>query len=185
MLQEFLVGYARLANVSAYRYIKDTSWVVERNDQDLSVLIRRRPPATISRPATTTQTPAAKRNCDRPTISPPQPQDRSPAVQRFATLSHVRPSGMGASQAKCLRATVSSKSFLRRLDAQSARSGSANDACAQHRCPWRSQSVTDSQKLGGLAVRPRRQQLCTSTGRFASRDCEAPSYIGCPPGKPA
>jgi hypothetical protein len=28
--------------------------------------------------------------------------------------------------------------------------------------------VNDNQKLGGSAVRPRRQQLCTSTGGFAS-----------------
>ena len=62
---------------------------------------------------------------------------------------------------------------------------SANEACARRRCPGRSQSMNDGQKLGGLAVRPRRQQLCTSTGRFASEDCEATSYIGCPPGKPA
>jgi hypothetical protein len=46
--------------------------------------------------------------------------------------------------------------------------------------PLRSQSVNDSQKLGGLAVRPRRQQLCTSTGRFTSKDCADP-YIGCLP----
>ena len=40
--------------------------------------------------------------------------------------------------------------------------------------------MNDSQKLGGLAIRPRRQQLCTSTGRFASQDCAAGAYIGCP-----
>ena len=144
------------------------------------------PPAPpISRPAASTQTPAAKRKCDRTTISPPQPKDSSPAVQRLQHCRIVRPSGLRESQAKFARSTVSSKPFLRRLDVQSARSGSANDACAQRRRPGRSQSVNDSQKLGGLAVRPRRQQLCTSTGRFASEDCEATSYIGCPPDKPA
>ena len=183
--QDLLVGHAQLANVS--RLPLHQGHVMGRRTQRPRSLRpdRRRPPATIGRPAATTQTPAAKRNCDRPYLVPTSHRTRSPAVQRFATMSHVRPSGMRASQAKYPRATVSSKSFLRRLDAQSARSGSAKDACAQRRRPWRSWSVNDSQKLGGLAVRPRRQQLCTSTGRFASRDCEAPSYIGCPPGKPA
>ena len=139
------------------------------------------PPAPpISKPAASTQTPAAKRKCDKPTICSPQPKDSSPAVQRLQNCRIVRPSGLRESQTRYVASTVSSKPFLRRLDVQSARSGSANDAYAQRRRPWRSQSVNDSQKPGGLAVRPRRQQLCTSTGRFASEDCEATSYIGCP-----
>ena len=131
------------------------------------------PPAPpISRPAASTQTPKATRKCDRPTICSPQPQDSSPAFQRLQHCRMVRPSGLRESQTRYARSTVSSKPFLRRRDAQSARSGSANDACAQRRRPGRSQSVNDSQKRGGLAVRPRRQQLCTSTGRLASEVCE-------------
>ena len=98
----------------------------------------------------------------------------------FATLSHgptIASTGI-ANQIRSLNGQQ--QPFLRRLDVQSARSGSANDACAQRRRPGRSQSVNDSQKLGGLAVRPRRQQLCTSTGRLGSEDCEATSHIGCP-----
>ena len=42
------------------------------------------PPAPpISKPAASTQTPAAKRKCDKPTICSPQPQDSSPAFQRL------------------------------------------------------------------------------------------------------
>ena len=48
----------------------------------------------------------------------------------FATFWHSPTIGYRALQAKSAR-TVNSKPFLRRLDAQSAGSGSANDGCAQ------------------------------------------------------
>ena len=52
------------------------------------------PPAPpISRPAASTQTPAAKRKYDKTTICSPQPQD-SPAVQRLPHCRIVRPSGV-------------------------------------------------------------------------------------------
>ena len=105
------------------------------------------PPAPpISKPAASTQTPAAKRKCDKPTICSPQPQDSSPAFQRLQNCRIIRPSDLRKSQTRYPAVNSQQQTIPTTLDVQSARSGSANDACAQRRRPWRSQSVNDSQK---------------------------------------
>ena len=123
-------------------------------------------------------------NATDPSFAPPATGQLA-SSPTFATFSHSPTIGSTGSQAKFARSTVSSNHSYDALMSNPQDQAAANDVCAQRRRPGRSQSVNDSQKLGGLAVRPRRQQLCTSTGRFASEDCEATSYIGCPPDKPA
>ena len=61
------------------------------------------PPAPISRHAASTQTPAAKRKCDRTTILLPTPMDRSPADQPLPHYHIARPSVIRESQTRYAR----------------------------------------------------------------------------------
>src|SRR4029077_7968312 len=56
-------------------------------------------PPPISRPAASTQTPAAKRKRNSPTICSQQPRDRAPAVPRLPHCRIARPSVIRESQA--------------------------------------------------------------------------------------